>query len=537
MGNPDAGWKLAAGLAALALLAVFVLGAFAVLLALAGTRPDAGALLADPYLRSVVVFTLQQASLSAALSIAGAIPLALALHRARFRGREAILRLCLMPQALPVLVGALAIVAVWGRSGIVSDGLAALGLPRLDVYGLTGILIAHVFFNLPLATRLLVAALDAVPAERWKLAAGLSFGVRATFRTIEWPALRGALPGAASLVFMLCITSFTLVLVLGGGPGATTLEVAIYQALRYDFSPGRAALLGLAQIALTALVLFALFRFGGTLDGAATLGQRAVRYDRPSRGARLASSATLVLGLGFIAAPFAAILLRGLDADLLRLVGETTVQRAAVTSAVLAVASATLSLLLSTALLFGSAALGAGSNGDRRAFGSPFDLAGSLVLVVPPIVLGAGWFLALRGTGDVFAAAPVMVAVTNAVMAMPFVMRIIGPPMAQAALRHDRLAASLALSGLSRLRHVDWPALKYPVRLALAFAMALSLGDLGAAALFGNQDFVTLPLLLHQRMGSYRTADAAGLALLLGALSLALMAMAERGTGRPEAQT
>ncbi|MDX1732501.1 MAG: thiamine biosynthesis protein ThiP, partial [Aurantimonas coralicida] len=43
---------------------------------------------------------------------------------------------------------------------------------------------------------------------------------------------------------------------------------------------------------------------------------------------------------------------------------------------------------------------------------------------------------------------------------------------------------------------------------------------------------VTLPYLLLQRMGSYRTADAAGLALLLGILCLSLMALAERGLAR-----
>ena len=43
--------------------------------------------------------------------------------------------------------------------------------------------------------------------------------------------------------------------------------------------------------------------------------------------------------------------------------------------------------------------------------------------------------------------------------------------------------------------------------------MALSLGDLGVIALFGSDAVKTLPYLLLERMGSYRTADAAGLAL------------------------
>ena len=38
----------------------------------------------------------------------------------------------------------------------------------------------------------------------------------------------------------------------------------------------------------------------------------------------------------------------------------------------------------------------------------------------------------------------------------------------------------------------------------------------------------TLPYLLMQRMGSYRTEDAAGIALLLGVLCLLLMTVSDR---------
>jgi thiamine transport system permease protein len=58
--------------------------------------------------------------------------------------------------------------------------------------------------------------------------------------------------------------------------------------------------------------------------------------------------------------------------------------------------------------------------------------------------------------------------------------------------------------------------------------MALSLGDLGVIALFGSDAVQTLPYLLYSRMGSYRTADAAGIALMLGAICLALMTIADR---------
>ena len=52
--------------------------------------------------------------------------------------------------------------------------------------------------------------------------------------------------------------------------------------------------------------------------------------------------------------------------------------------------------------------------------------------------------------------------------------------------------------------------------------LAVPLGDLSAVAIFGAEGFVTLPWLLFSRMGSYRTTDAAGIALLLGAICLLL---------------
>ena len=59
--------------------------------------------------------------------------------------------------------------------------------------------------------------------------------------------LREVLPGALATVFALCLTSFAVALILGGGPWATTLELAIYQAVRFDFDLGHAAGLALVQ--------------------------------------------------------------------------------------------------------------------------------------------------------------------------------------------------------------------------------------------------------------------------------------------------
>lgn len=517
--------RMAAGAVGLACL-VLILGApFLVLPLATGSMPSLD-VLADSYLLGVLRFTLMQAALSALLSALFGIPLALALHRTQFFGRHMLLRLFLLPQALPTLVAALGILAVFGRSGLLSQGLAALGLPRLDIYGLSGILLAHVFFNMPLAARIGFAALSAVPNESWKLAGQLSLGRAATFRIVEWPAIRAVLPGILTLIFMLCVTSFALVLVLGGGPAATTLEVAIYQSLRYDFDPGRVIALSLTQIVVVALVLVPASLWTRSAPAMFSLGGRVQRYERPGRLARLCDIAVIALGLAFVLTPFAAILANGLKADLAGLLMQASVHRAMVTSLVIALLATVCGLALSMALVFGAA--------SRRLGASAFTMAGSIVLVVPPVVVGAGWFLLLRDVGAVSRLAPVIVILANAVMAVPFMMRILKPALDGAEATQRRLALQLGLSGLAYGRLVLWPVLRRPLGLAAAFGLALSLGDLGVVALFGSQDLVTLPYLLLQRMGSYRTDDAAGLALILAALCLVLMMLAERGAGRTE---
>jgi len=54
---------------------------------------------------------------------------------------------------------------------------------------------------------------------------------------------------------------------------------------------------------------------------------------------------------------------------------------------------------------------------------------------------------------------------------------------------------------------------------AAGLTAALSMGDLGVIALFGDAERATLPLKLYQLMGSYRMEQAAGCASLLLILS------------------
>ena len=514
-----------AGALAVALVLLLALGAFVPLALEAIARKEVLGGSALTYAWRITLFTLWQAALSTVLSVLFGAALARALaRRPRFPGRGLLVGALALPLVLPAIVAALAIIGVWGRQGPINDALAAVGLDRVSIYGLSGILIAHVFFNMPLAARLLLRHLEAVPAERWRLAGQLGLSPTVVWRTIEWPAMRPHLGGVALLVFALCVTSFAIVLILGGGPRYATLEVAIYQSLRFDFEPGRAVLLAFVQLALTGVIAFALR--GREADAIEIgTGRAPRRYGQRSFAARAEDMSVIGVATLFLTAPLAVLVVNGLSADLARLASEPAVRGAVVTSLGLGFLAAALCVLVTAMLTLG----GYASDGPLRGMSGA---VASLVLLVPPTVIGAGWFLALRGTGAVFSAAPVMIVTVNAAMALPFAIRIVQPAWQRHAARVDRTARSLGMGGASRLVRLDWPAMRPALALAFAFALALSLGDLGAVALFGSQDWTTLPLLLLQRMGSYRTTDAAGLALLLAILSLgivALAALARRG--------
>jgi thiamine transport system permease protein len=205
-----------------------------------------------------------------------------------------------------------------------------------------------------------------------------------------------------------------------------------------------------------------------------------------------------------------------------------------VTSLLIAIPAALLSLALALGL---AAAVRGLRTAGRPRIAAAMSLPSGLVLAVPPVAISAGLFVVLRTVADPFALAVPLIALVNALMVLPFVLRQIEPPLILSAERYGRLAMSLGVRGFARLRFVDWPLLRRPLAAALAVATALSLGDLGVAAFFGTGNILTLPLLLYQRMGSYRSAESASVALLLAALVLALFLAAQRWSGEPLARS
>jgi thiamine transport system permease protein len=289
--------------------------------------------------------------------------------------------------------------------------------------------------------------------------------------------------------------------------------------LKFDFDPPRALALCLLQILMTGLTFAILRRLPEPEAERTGLRIPAFRADGRSVQARIID--VLLIGgfLIFVGSPVVAMVVAGWAPLFSGSLFSPGFGKALITSLSLALAAGLSATILTYVIARAGFSIGAGRPGSVLAW--LFRLP-DFVLLVPPLVIGSGWFLLMLGTGFADRLAAPVVALINAVMALPFAARLIRPELQAHLERTSQLSANLGITGLVRFRIIDWPVLRLPVLTAFSFAMALSLGDLGAIALFSTDDLVTLPSLLYARLGSYRSDDAAGLALVLGVLCILL---------------
>jgi thiamine transport system permease protein len=456
-------------------------------------RGGLGAFRIDSGVWDVLFFTLEQAFLSTMLSVVPGLFIARALARQDFPGHAWLLRLFAVPTALPAIVLVLALTSIYGNKHILGGWI--------ELYGLGGILLAHVFFNLPLAVRLFYEASEQIAPENFRLSAQLSFTDSEIFRHVEWPIFRNIVPRVSALIFLLCAASFVIVLTLGG-PSATTLEVAIYQSLRLDFDIGRALTLAIIQIVLC----FALVALSGRvmLQNVTHAGNQLFqrRFDGHGFGARAVDYALIGFSAFVVLPPLLALFSSGLT----QMQISPQVLNAAGFSLVIGFVSSGLALLL---------AWNIAQQSDWFSQGLALS-----ALIVPPAVMATGWFIVLQGLSDSRLVVIATIVALNALMALPFVVSILAPAFERNRKKHDRLCAQLAVSGWQKLRHIDLPLMSRALIQSFLLAFILSIGDLTAITLLGNQGVVTLPSLIQIQMGHYRGNEAAGTALFLAIMSL-----------------
>jgi thiamine transport system permease protein len=354
-------------------------------------------------------------------------------------------------------------------------------------------------------------------------------------RTVTWPLLRPAVLASAALVFLFTFTSFGVVLVLGG-PTATTLEVEIYRRTVQLFDIPGAATLALLQLLLVLVVLVV----AGRLQRRLAVRQRLARADVAPEAARSAADRAAVVWTAALCALVAMPLLAlvhdslrvgegygldwwlglGVDGPSTRDVAVWAPLRVSLTYAVAATAIAVVvGGLAACAIAYA-----------RRGSGA-LDTASMLPLGTSAVTLGFGLLVT-------FAVAPVdlrgswiMVPIGHALVAIPLVVRTVLPVLRAVDPRLREVAATLGSSPLRAWRTVDLPVLGRALGVGAGMAAAVSLGEFGATSFLARAGDPTLPVAIGRllgRPGEANVGQAAALSVVLIVVTALVVLAAER---------
>jgi iron(III) transport system permease protein len=192
-----------------------------------------------------------------ALSTLVGLVLALAAHRGGLRLPGLFRLMSVLPLVTPPFVIALALVVLFGRTGLVTTWLsAAFELPRSRwIYGLPGVTLAQLLSFTPVAFMLLHGALAAVSPSLEEAAQTLRASRARVFRTVTWPLLRPALANAFLLGFVESLADFANPIVLAGNFEVLSTKI-FFAVAGAQNDPGRAAVLAMVLLAFTLLAFW-----------------------------------------------------------------------------------------------------------------------------------------------------------------------------------------------------------------------------------------------------------------------------------------
>jgi iron(III) transport system permease protein len=164
-----------------------------------------------PALAYSITNSLTVSFITTAITVTLAYVFAYALTRSCIPFKGLFKSVAMVPILVPSLLPGIALVYLFGNQGFAKELLFGH-----SIYGPIGIVIAEVFFTLPHAIIILIAALSIADARLYEAAVSLRASRVRIFFTVTLPGCRYGLISAAFVVFTLAITDFGAPKVIGG---------------------------------------------------------------------------------------------------------------------------------------------------------------------------------------------------------------------------------------------------------------------------------------------------------------------------------
>lgn len=209
-------------------------------------------------LGSAVGLSLGTTAVTLVLAVVGGTPLAYCLARRRFWGRRWLILLVELPIVMPPVVAGLALLAAFGRRGLVGQFLAGWGVSV--TFTVAAVVLAQLFVSAPFYIRAAQSCFESLPRVYEEAAAVDGASQWATFWWVILPQSGRALLTGLILCWARALGEFGATILFAGNlAGRTqTMPLLVYSALERDLGVTFATALILLG---TAVVAFSLARW------------------------------------------------------------------------------------------------------------------------------------------------------------------------------------------------------------------------------------------------------------------------------------
>ncbi|MBU2476835.1 iron ABC transporter permease [Candidatus Micrarchaeota archaeon] len=459
-----------------------------------------------------------QAGISTFFCLLIGIPAGFLLARRDFFGKKFVKALSLIPFVFPSILVVISFVIVFGNNGWINFFLKNfLGFNShvQFLYGFTGIILAHTFYNFPLIMRFVSDSWENLDSTMKETAKSLGANKFQVFWNITLRQLMPSIIAGASLVFIFCFMSFAIVISLGGIQ-FSTLETEIFRQITRNLDFFTAGILALIQFIVLGLVGLIYFYYSKKYSIKETGIKEKPKKLSFNSFQGIMETIYLIAIISFVVLPIIALIFFAFfnsetGGFSLKAFGKIFFGTASL-SGTTPMLSVFYSLLLAV-ITAGIASL-MGLLASLKQTKIPlinFFIASSISVSV--ITLAFGYFLGF-GSGNFW-----VIALGHSILAFPFSFRILNNALNKIDKESIDSAKTLGANNWQVFREVQLPRIKNALFVSIAFCFAVSLAELGFVLVLYDGVYPTMPVYIYRLLGTFDLAAAAAMGLILIAVS------------------
>ena len=488
-------------------------------------------LLGDAHTRQVLINTLVLGLTVAVLGTILATLYAYAMTRVAMPWKGLWHFLALLPTISPPILMALSLILLYGRRGLVTNGI--FGLQTTALYGYWGLVAAQILSYFPFAYLLLLNLFRGLDASLEEAASTMGANAGKTLATVSLPLLVPGLAGAVLLLFSYSFADLGNPLLLGGNYPVLSSE--IYQTIIGMYDTQKGAALAVILLIPAVLMYFGHKHLAQRTAFASVGGRGAGRHPQNRHPAVRAGALILCGGCSLLILMQYGTVLMGATTRLFGVNNAltlkhfesvlTTSRNALVDTIGLGIVAS----LVSAAVGFLIAYFVARSRFPGRA---ALDFVSNLPLAIPGTVIGLGFALAFNQQPLILTGTALIIVVAFSVRSLPYGIRSAVAALDQVHKSLDEASINMGATSGQTLWRVLLPLVRPAILAGMVFSFTRSVTTLSAVIFVVSPHWSLVTPLILSQMDRGDVGEAAALSIILVVIVLAVIHGVPRLIGR-----